>query len=403
MNRSTAVFRCYLAFCALGMAGYFLLPQSAQNLALIASNLVCLTAILFAWRTRHLTPTSGWLLLAAFPAATAIGNTIYFVNDSILHVDPFPSFGDAAFLSGYVFLAAGLLRIQQARSAKRDITAILDTAIITLGFAAASWVFFMAPLLHDPEASLLERLTVLGYPVADVLVLAVTARFVLAARRPTPVFVWLAGTVVVMLAADTVYSILSLLGLYDTGHPIDLLILAYNFGWGAVALHPGAADLTLAPDSRSTRPAWHRLLALAAASLIPATVLLVQVLRGDLQDAPVTAVAGIVLFGLVIARMAALVRALEGVLSQRRALEKEVAASTVEFEPHRLHRDLIPGRDRGTVPGRPGDQLEPRRREALPLSGRGRDEPTPRNLHPGTVRPVPVRRGHRDDRCRGPQ
>ena len=54
-------------------------------------------------------------------------------------------------------------------------------------------------------------------------------------------------------------------------------------------------------------------------------------LRGDLQDAPVTAVAGIVLFGLVIARMAALVRALEGVLSQRRALEKEVAASTVEL------------------------------------------------------------------------
>ena len=37
------------------------------------------------------------------------------------------------------------------------------------------------------------------------------------------------------------------------------------------------------------------------------------------------------LFGLVIARMAALVRALEGVLSQRRALEKEVAASTVEL------------------------------------------------------------------------
>ena len=54
-------------------------------------------------------------------------------------------------------------------------------------------------------------------------------------------------------------------------------------------------------------------------------------LRGDLQDAPVTAVAGILLFGLVIARMAALVRALERVLSQRRALEKEVAASTVEL------------------------------------------------------------------------
>ena len=331
MNRSTAVFRCYLACCALGLGGYFLLPQSAQNLALIASNLICLAAILFAWRTRQLAPASGWLLLAAFPAATAIGNSIYFVNDSIRHVDPFPSFGDAAFLGGYVFLAAGLLRIQQARSAKRDVTAILDTAIITLGFAAASWVFFMAPLVHDTGSSLLERLTVLGYPVADVLVLAVAARFVLAARRPTPVFVWLAGTVVVMLAADTVYAILSLLDVYATGHPIDLLILAYNLGWGAVALHPGARDLTLSPDSRSTRPAWHRLVALAAASLIPATVLLVQVLRGDLQDAPVTAAAGILLFALVIARMAALVNALERVLSQRRALEKKVAASTVEL------------------------------------------------------------------------
>ena len=78
MNRSTAVFRCYLAFCAVGLGGYFLLPQSAQNVALIASNLICLTAILFAWRTRQLTPASGWLLLAAFPAATALGNTDLF-------------------------------------------------------------------------------------------------------------------------------------------------------------------------------------------------------------------------------------------------------------------------------------------------------------------------------------
>ena len=331
MNRSSAVFRGYLAFCVLTMGVYFLLPRAGQNLALLGSNLIVLVVIVFAWRSRRLTPTSGWLLIAAFPATAAIGNAIYFVNDSILHIDPFPSFGDAAFLSGYVFLAAGLLRIQQARSARRDATAVMDTAIITVGFAAASWVFFMAPLLHDTDSALLERLTVLGYPVADVLVLAVAARFVLSARRSTPVFGWLAMTVIAMLAADTVYSILNLLDLYETGHPIDLLILVYILGWGAVALHPDAGELTLSPDSKSIRPAWQRLVALAAASLIPTTVLLIQVLRGDLQDAPVTAAAGILLFALVIARMAALVRALEQVLSQRRALEKEVAASTVEL------------------------------------------------------------------------
>ena len=331
MRESNAVFRRYLAISALGICGYFFIPAIAQNLALVASNLVALTAILVSWRKRRLLPHSGWLLLAAFPAATAVGNVVYFVNDSILHIEPFPSAGDAAFLFGYVILAAGLFRIQQARSSDHDRTAILDAAIITVGFGAASWVFFMAPLLHDPAAPLVERLTALGYPVGDVLVLAVAARFFLTARQRGPVFGWLAGTVVVMLAADTLFAVFNLMGLYSTGHPVDALILAYNLGWGAVALHRDAGDLTLSPCGRSARPAWARLAALAAASLIPATILLFEVLNGDLRDIPVTACAGLLLFVLVMARMSAIVHALQSALDQRTALEKEVAAHTVEL------------------------------------------------------------------------
>ena len=183
MERSNLAFRCYLAIAAVGVSGYFLLPPATQNVALIVSNLVAVVAIVVSWRRRRLTPTSGWLLLAAFPAATAIGNIIYFVDDSILGVNPFPSVGDASFLAGYVLLAAGLLRIQHARATDRDTTAVLDVAIITVGFAAASWVFFMAPLLAESGTPLLERLVAVGYPVGDVLVLAVTARFFLTARR----------------------------------------------------------------------------------------------------------------------------------------------------------------------------------------------------------------------------
>lgn len=328
MNRSNAVVRYYLAFGAVGIAGYLLLPMAAQNVALIASNLVAMTAIVFSLRTRRLTPHSGWLLLAAFPAATAIGNTVYFVNDSILQVEPFPSLGDAAFLSGYLFLAAGLLRIEQARSAQHDATAILDAAIVTVAFAVASWVFFMAPLLRDSSSPLLERLVALGYPAGDILVLAVAARFFLTARRRGPVFGWLAVTVVVMLVADTAFAVLNL---YSTGHVIDVLILAYNLGWGAVALHRHAGELTQPPHTRSLRPAWSRLTALTAASLIPASVLLWQVLHGNLQEVPVTAGAGLLLFVLVIVRISALVHALETVLVQRSALEEAVAASTVEL------------------------------------------------------------------------
>ncbi|MEO5833016.1 MAG: GGDEF domain-containing protein [Nakamurella sp.] len=326
-------FRVYVAASLIGITGYFLLPPAAQNLALIASNLVALTVIVCCLRVRKLTPVSGWVLLAAFPAATAAGNIIYFINDSILDVQPFPSIGDAAFLGGYVFLAAGLLRLQHARSSGRDLAAVWDTAIITVGFAAASWVFFMADLLKSPEMPLLAKLTAVGYPVADILVVAVTARFFLTSRRRGPVFGWLAGTVVVMLAADTGFAVLNLLGVYTTGNPVDALILAYNLGWGAVALHRRSGDLTLPSRTAAARQSWWRLAALSAASLVAPIVLLIQGITGNPTDVPVLSGCAAVLFLFVVARMAGLVRQVEAVLRQREKLESEL-------EHHAHHDDL---------------------------------------------------------------
>ncbi|QNK80373.1 GGDEF domain-containing protein [Nakamurella sp. PAMC28650] len=317
-------FPVYMTASLVGVVAYFLLPQAMQNVFFIVSNLVPMTVILIARQRRRLTPTAGWLLLAAFPAATGIGNAVYFVNSNLLHVDPFPSIGDGAFLGGYVLLAAGLLRLQRARTARRDLSAVVDAAIITVGFAAASWVFFMARLLHDPTSPLSERLIALGYPVADVLIVAVAARFFLGSRRRSPVFGWLAGLVAIMLIADTSFAVLNLLGLYHTGHPIDALILTYNLGWGAIALHRNAFDLTSPPSVAETRPSWRRLSALAAASLIAPTVLIVQVITHRLQDIAVTAGASALLFLLVVTRMAGLVRAVETVLTQRQELESQL-------------------------------------------------------------------------------
>ncbi len=335
MMASKSWFRGYIAACLVGIGGYFLLPPAAQNLALIASNLIALTTIVTCLRVRRLSPASGWVLLAAFPAATAVGNTIYFINDSILDVRPFPSIGDAAFLGGYLFLAAGLLRLQHARSVGRDVAAVLDTAIITVGFAAASWVFFMADLLKDPGLPLLPRVTAVCYPVADILVVAVAARFFLTSRRRGPVFGWLAGTVGVMLVADTVFAVLNLLDIYNTGNPVDALILAYNLGWGAVALHRHSGDLTLPSRTAAARPSFWRLAALSAASLVAPIVLLIQGVTGSPSDVPVLSACAAVMFLLVVARMAGLVREVEAVLRQRQKLESELE--------HRAHHDDLTG------------------------------------------------------------
>ena len=84
-----------------------------------------------------------------------------------------------------------------------------------------------------------------------------------------------------------------------------------------------------------SRPSWWRLAALTTASLVAPTVLVVQVTTQRLDDAVVTAGASALLFLLVVGRMAGLVRTLESVLTQRRALE-------IELE-HRAHHDDLTG------------------------------------------------------------
>lgn len=326
------LFRCYLAVCATGIAGYFLLPPHAQNLAFIVSNVIGCGAVLLAWRSRRLTPSGGWLLVAAFSAATGVGNVVYFVNDSILGVNPFPSLGDAAFLGAYLLLAAGLLRLQRARTAGRDLPAVLDTAVITVGFAVASWVVFMAPLLQESGLPLVERVTALGYPVADVLVVAVAVRFLLTRGRG-PAFRLLAAVVVAMVTSDTVFAVLNLLDLYSTGHPIDALILTYNLGWGAVALHPASASLAAPVVPTTRRPSWWRLTALTTASLVAPVTLVAQVLTGQLTGVVVTGVGAVTLFLLVVLRMDGLIQRLETTLAERQRLE-------VELEHRSLHDDL---------------------------------------------------------------
>ena len=175
----------------------------------------------------------------------------------------------------------------------------------------------------------------LGYPMADVLVLAVAARFFLGSHSRGPVSSWLAGTVIVMLCADTMFALLNFFGPYQTGHPIDALILSYNLGWGAVALHPHSSALSHAVVQTAPRPSWARLGALTAASLIAPVVLVVQVLSHQYADVLVTAGASAAFFLLVVARMGGVVRTLESVLAQRQALETELA--------HRADHDDLTG------------------------------------------------------------
>ena len=335
-RRAPAASAWYSLACAAGIALYFLLPSTtSQNVGFIVSNLIGAVAVLVGVARYRPAGAWAWRLLALYSLCTAAGNTIWLLYDSVLHIAPFPSPGDAIFLSGYLVEAAGLLLLLRRRSPGRDIAALTDAAIITTGFAVASWVFLMSPLARDATLTLLGRVTSLGYPAADLLVLMIGARLFAGRVTRTPAFGLLGGTLVVQLVADAAFAVLNLAGTYHTGHPVDALILIYNVGLGAAALHPSMAAVTDPQPPLSARVGWRRLAVLTLASLLAPVVLLGQILAGDNLDLAVTAAGGVLLFLLVLARMAGLVRTLDRTLASRQALERELE--------HLVHHDPLTG------------------------------------------------------------
>jgi signal transduction histidine kinase len=136
----------------------------------------------------------------------------------------------------------------------------------------------------------------------------------------------------VTMAADTLFSALALSGA-STAVTDGMYLVAYLL-LGAAGLHPSMAGLMEPARRRLARLGRGRLLAMGAAALVAPALLVLQSLRGgDLQVATVAG-AWAVLFVLVMARMAGLVRTIERAEGERRqVLDKTVQAA----EQERMH------------------------------------------------------------------
>ncbi|MET0609024.1 MAG: EAL domain-containing protein, partial [Gaiellaceae bacterium] len=134
-----------------------------------------------------------------------------------------------------------------------------------------------------------------------------------------PAFYLLAGSIVCLLATDSAYNLAILKGTYDHSQLIyDLGWMAYYILWGAAALHPSMRVLEEpAVDSRP-RLTSLRLALLGAACLIAPAIRFAQSLGN--ADVLVLIVASAVLFLLVVARMAGLVRQEERIVARERTL-----------------------------------------------------------------------------------
>jgi diguanylate cyclase (GGDEF)-like protein/PAS domain S-box-containing protein len=336
-RRRPQAWQAYLAFAAVGALLYLLVPPLKGNAGFFnALGLSSWIAVIVGIRrNRPSWPLPWWLFV--------VGLFLYWLGDVytysypkyILHAEvPFPSIGDAIYLTVYVALMLGLLLLVRRRNPQKNRNTLIDAAILTLGLSLLSWVLLIAPYLHDGTLSLLPKLVSVAYPLGDIILLAAAIRLILdGGRRRPPSFYLLSASIVSLLVTDFVYGVMTLDNAFHHQLLLDLGWFSYQVLWGAAALHPSMVALQEPLEHREEAKLTPlRLGLLTGASLIaPVCILLKELRRGDL-DLIVIICASMVLFGFVVMRMVDLVRQQERSVERERLLAAEKARLMAEIQ-----------------------------------------------------------------------
>ncbi|NJN44928.1 MAG: hypothetical protein HC806_09560 [Anaerolineae bacterium] len=186
-----------------------------------------------------------WLILALGVGFLSVGDLYFMYADLILVEVSFPSIADVFYLLFYPLALVGILAIPtKVRAAEDRTLALIDFGTVLVGAGTLTWYFFVAPLVGDGSDRLSQFVSV-AYPISDVLLLAAIG--LLLYRQPEgnmrSVLRYLGVGLTVYWISDLIYTELSLLGTYESGHWVDI-------GWSFGYLMMGLAALRFTRETR---------------------------------------------------------------------------------------------------------------------------------------------------------
>jgi diguanylate cyclase (GGDEF)-like protein/PAS domain S-box-containing protein len=268
-----------------------------------------------------------WLLLAAANLSFVAGQLSFLILTELMRVKvPFPSFADILYLATYPLYAVGVFIFIRWRTVGGDRRSLIDALTLTAGLALLSWIYLVLPHVHSPGLSWLQKCFAIGYPLGDVLVLAMLARLLAPGRmRARSVQLLTIGTIG-MLTSDVAYGLIQLHGTFRNGTAVDLGWAIFYAAWGAAALHPTMADLTRPVARRPADVSPLRLVVLMLASFIAPALLLIRSLQHGNHDASVIAVFSAIIYLLVLIRLWDVATSLRRALGRERTVREAGAA-----------------------------------------------------------------------------
>jgi diguanylate cyclase (GGDEF)-like protein len=160
-------------------------------------------------------------------------------------------------------------------------------------------------------------MTSVAYPMGDVILLGAVVRLALDAGRRETAFWLLTSSIGLLLVTDFVYGVLTLHDAFDHQLWLDAGWIGSYVLWGAAGLHPSMARLAEPAPGKQNALTRFRLGLLTLASLIPPVIALFNDFGSDNVDSAVVEISSIVLFALVLTRMA-------GLIGRQRTLSAEL-------------------------------------------------------------------------------
>jgi len=267
--------------------------------ALLAAGVVATAA----WRKHDLFCPAAWRLIAGALMLAGVGHAIWYGLD-LYGLEPFPSVADAFYLAVYPLFAVALWKLGD-NSGNRD-AAISDALMLGISAAVLGWALLIAPYVYDPELTLLQLLVSTAYPVADLMLVPLLLRLVFLHRMRIRAHQLLLIGMLAYFAADLLYAHGNSTGWYVPGGFTDSLWLIAYALFVAAVWHPSASRVPQSKAS-SAELTGRRLFVLGGASiLVPGVILFTA--GDDVYIVRVAAIAAILLFLLVMQRMAGLIR-----------------------------------------------------------------------------------------------
>jgi diguanylate cyclase (GGDEF)-like protein/PAS domain S-box-containing protein len=308
---TTGTWRLFLAVGLAAIALYFALPPEAQGIFLPVSSGIAAGAIAAGIRLHRPRIATSWTLFATGLLFKSSGDLVWNLQGRIPD-GPVPWLAAAksiCYATSYVIIIVALLIVVRRRDPVAFRANVLDALIIGVNAGAVSWMFLIGPQVANEALSSWLAALIALFPVGNVMIFGLLVGLLLSGGKRAIVYLFFTCALLLHVGTDSVNYALSLQHAYAVGGVLDLgWLLAYVLV-GAGALHPSMTSLSESTATpRGDRLSTRRLVWFAVAALAGPLGVVIQRVRGEQADVSVSLIGSVVLFLLVLVRLAWLVR-----------------------------------------------------------------------------------------------